>query len=96
MFFTTILQPYKLLQDHWNKTDVFGTNRTCVALLAGDCIAKIGGQSLQEMDDCESVFIDCLKDACLYLVVVGGKTAKREKILGNPMGIHSTLRCFSS
>lgn len=28
----------------------------------GDCICKINGQSLQEMEDCESVFIDCLKD----------------------------------
>ena len=46
------------------------------------------------MDDCESVFIDCLKDACKNLVVVGGKTAKREKHLGNPMGIHSTLKIF--
>ena len=42
------------------------------------------------MDDCESVFIDCLKDACKNLVL-GGKTAKRKKNLGNPMGIHSTL-----
>mmetsp|Transcript_57426 Transcript_57426/g.116940 ORF Transcript_57426/g.116940 Transcript_57426/m.116940 type:complete len:124 (+) Transcript_57426:1-372(+) len=28
----------------------------------GDCICKINGQSLQEMEDCESVFIDFLKD----------------------------------
>ncbi|CAL1125907.1 unnamed protein product [Cladocopium goreaui] len=29
----------------------------------GDCICKINGQSLQEMEDCESVFIDFLKVA---------------------------------
>lgn len=58
----------------WHESNI------CVASFVGDCISKIGGQSLQEMDDCESVFIDCLKDACKNLVVVGGKTAKREKM----------------
>lgn len=97
MLFTTILQPYKLLQDHWKQNRcIWHESNICVGSLVGDCISKIGGQSLQEMDDCESVFIDCLKDACLYLVVVGGKTAKRKKNIGNPMGIHSTLKIFFS
>ena len=71
----------------WHESNI------CVASFVGDCISKIGGQSLQEMDDCESVFIDCLKDACKNLVL-GGKTAKRKKILGIPWESIQPLRFF--
>lgn len=53
----------------------------------GDCICRIAGQSLQEMDDCEAVFIDCLKDARRKLSQVffqSNHTPAEVLELGNP------------